>query len=228
MTTNTPIAVLLDFDGTLTNVDVGHMIMDEFAAPDWESIEEGWPENGASFRELLEREYALLPSDRERDIEQFARNRAQVRMGAVELVRFCVENGIAVEIVSGGLTNYIDPLLEHFGIPRVPVSALTGDFGHGEHMVTTYPKGVVICEESGACKCARVWHNKEAGRKVVFAGDGASDFCVAKEADVLFARGTLADHCRATGIPFTAFDSLLPVLDAVQELAQSSRPPSAL
>ena len=226
MSANSPLAVLLDFDGTLTNVDVGHMIMDEFAVPDWESIESGWPGNGASFRGLLEREYALLPSNRERDIERFARHRAEVRMGAVELVRFCVDNGIAVEIVSGGLSNYIDPLLEHFGIPRVPISSLTADFNQGERAVTTYPEGVVRCDESGACKCARVWHNKEAGRKVVFAGDGASDFCVAKEADVLFARGTLADHCRTTGIPFTPFDSLLPVLDAVRELDQVRRSPS--
>lgn len=223
MTADSPIAVLLDFDGTLTKVDVGHMIMDQFGEPDWESIEEGWPGNGASFRELLEREYEMLPSDREADITGFAIRRAEVREGAVELVRYCVDRSIPVEIVSGGLSNYIDPLLKHFGIPGIPVNSLTADFTQGSRAVTIYPDGVVMCDDSGACKCARVRVHQAAGRTVVFAGDGASDFCVAKDADVLFARRTLATHCRSAGIPFTPFESFEPVLQAVKSL---TKPPA--
>ncbi len=215
------IAVLLDFDGTLTNVDVGHMIMDEFATPEWMSIERGWPENGAEFRILLEREYELLPSEQECDIERFALEHAEVRKGAVELIRYCLDWSIPVEIVSGGLSNYIDPLLEHFGIPRIPVTSLTADFGQGDRAVTTYPDGVVMCNDAGACKCARVRVHQDAERTVVFAGDGASDFCVAKEVDVLFARRSLATHCRSTGIPFTPFESLQPVLEFVKTFVRT-------
>jgi len=213
MTVNQPLAVLLDFDGTLTVLDVGQLVMHEFAEP-------GWHSSGgvadASFREHLERECETLPSSRTGEIKRFAIQRAEARAGAVELVQYCVTRSIPVEIVSGGLSNYIEPLLKHFGIPSIPISSLTADFSRGERAVTTYADGVVICDDSGACKCARVRHHKAAGRTVVFAGDGTSDFCVAKEADILFARRTLADHCLSRDIPFTPFDSLQPVLDAIQ------------
>jgi 2,3-diketo-5-methylthio-1-phosphopentane phosphatase len=204
---------LLDFDGTLTVLDVGQMVMHEFAESEWHASE---GVEYASFREHLEQECETLPSRQAEEIERFALQHAEARAGAVELVQYCVDNSIPVEIVSGGLSNYIEPLLKHFGIPAIPISSLTADFSQGPRAVTTYPEGVVMCDDSGACKCARVRHHKSAGRTVLFAGDGTSDFCVAKEADVLFARRTLADHCRSAGIPFTPFDSLQPVLDAVQ------------
>ena len=43
----------------------------------------------------------------------------------------------------------------------------------------------------------------------VLVGDGRSDFCAAAHADVVFARASLLDHCRARGIrcvPFETFD----------------------
>jgi 2-hydroxy-3-keto-5-methylthiopentenyl-1-phosphate phosphatase len=207
------LAVLLDFDGTLTVLDVGQLVMHEFAEPGWHS---SGGVKDASFREHLERECETLPSNRADEIERFAIQRAEARAGAVELVQYCVDNSIPVEIVSGGLSNYIEPLLKHFGIPAIPISSLTADFSQGTRAVTTYPDGVVMCDDAGACKCARVRLHKAAGRTVIYAGDGTSDFCVAREADMLFARRTLADYCRERDIPFTPFDSLQPVLDAVQ------------
>jgi 2-hydroxy-3-keto-5-methylthiopentenyl-1-phosphate phosphatase len=46
----------------------------------------------------------------------------------------------------------------------------------------------------------------EAG-PLVYIGDGRSDFCIAEEADLLFARSVLARHCVDNGLPFVAFET---------------------
>ena len=42
---------------------------------------------------------------------------------------------------------------------------------------------------------------------MVYVGDGRSDFCVSSRADILFAKGALADHCAAQGRSYFPFDT---------------------
>jgi 2-hydroxy-3-keto-5-methylthiopentenyl-1-phosphate phosphatase len=42
---------------------------------------------------------------------------------------------------------------------------------------------------------------------LVYVGDGRSDFCIAEEADLLFARATLARHCVDHGLAFIPYDN---------------------
>jgi 2-hydroxy-3-keto-5-methylthiopentenyl-1-phosphate phosphatase len=52
----------------------------------------------------------------------------------------------------------------------------------------------------------------------VLVGDGRSDFCAAAHADVVFARASLLEHCRARGIPCVPFETF----DAVGDLIERS------
>ncbi|RME18936.1 MAG: hypothetical protein D6800_14980, partial [Candidatus Zixiibacteriota bacterium] len=44
-------------------------------------------------------------------------------------------------------------------------------------------------------------------RPVVFVGDGYSDACAARRADVLYAKKDLAEYCRAEKIAYTLYDT---------------------
>ena len=202
------VAVLLDFDGTITQQDVGELLLDAFASPHWREEAELWHSGAITFKELNEREFAYLPAGKREEMEQFALEMAVLRAGAQELVRFCEERNIPVEIVSGGLDFYVRPLLEKFGLGYIPLSSKLADFSQGERVVPKYTQDVVVCEVSGNCKCARVWHHRTMGARVVFVGDGSSDQCVAGEADVVYARDSLAAYCQQKGIPFAPFVTL--------------------
>ena len=39
----------------------------------------------------------------------------------------------------------------------------------------------------------------------ILIGDGRSDFCAADTADLVIAKGALAEHCQTSGIGFTVF-----------------------
>ena len=82
----------------------------------------------------------------------------------------------------------------------------------------TYPPDAVVCEISGVCKCSRVWHYQEKGYRVVYLGDGNSDRCVAGEADVVYARRSLARYCQEQGIAYTPFETMDRVIVGLKSL----------
>jgi 2-hydroxy-3-keto-5-methylthiopentenyl-1-phosphate phosphatase len=52
---------------------------------------------------------------------------------------------------------------------------------------------------------------------VIYVGDGLSDRCGARAADIVFARGALLDWCRSEGVearPFHGFGGLIGALAA--------------
>ena len=49
-------------------------------------------------------------------------------------------------------------------------------------------------------------------------GDGASDFCVAGEVDLVFAKHRLIEHCRAAGIPYVPITGFADALELLPTL----------
>ncbi len=102
-------AVLTDFDGTLTERDVGELLLDTFAPPEWREEADLWHSGQITFKELNEREFAYRPANKRREMVQFALDNVEPRPGSKELVEFCTVRAIPLEIVSGGLDFYIRP-----------------------------------------------------------------------------------------------------------------------
>jgi 2-hydroxy-3-keto-5-methylthiopentenyl-1-phosphate phosphatase len=55
-----------------------------------------------------------------------------------------------------------------------------------------------------------------AGRPIAYVGDGWSDRCGAQVADLVFARGTLAEHLARQGVPYVPFDDLIDVREGLR------------
>jgi len=72
------------------------------------------------------------------------------------------------------------------------------------------------CSSCGVCKQAPIKDAKYQGRTTVLVGDGASDYKAALLADVVFAKGTLAEWCARQGVPFTPFSTLADVRAALE------------
>ena len=197
---NPPLAILVDYDGTIALTDVGDTIMKAFVAPDvWEQLEAAYETGRLGSREIMAREIALLPLD---PAPVIATADAQPHDSAFPgFVRRARAAGIPVEIVSDGFGFFIEPAMRRLGLAddlAIVTSRTTFDGGAR----IEFPNGHPTCHVCGTCKRSRVLAHQAAGRAVVFIGDGESDRYAAGHADVVFAKRALVPICVTNGWPF--------------------------
>ena len=213
------IALLLDFDGTIDERNIATLLLDKFAIGDWKQYMSMSSKGEMSFRESVEKEFSCLPSQREK-LTAFVLREAKVRGGLHRLVDFCARRNFPAAVVSGGLDFYIQPILEKHGLGHIPCYCGGADFESGDRLKVVYDGVVPSCDAAGTCKCFQVGRYQEQGYKVALVGDGTSDMCASAQADYVFARRKLLEHCQELGLshfPFETFDDVLDVLKGLTD-----------
>jgi 2,3-diketo-5-methylthio-1-phosphopentane phosphatase len=218
---NMKLALLVDFDGTVTEKDLAGILLNAFAVEDWRRFQPMLDAGLISFRECSSLEYSCLPN-KEEELTQFALELTVIRPGFKELVKHCKEEEIPLIIVSGGLGFYIQAVLSHNGLSEIPVFSAKADFTVGDRVRMDFSGCPAVCDMVGACKCFHAQKYADLGFKVVLIGDGSSDTCVVKEADYVFARRKLQSHCEAREIPFVPFNDFHTVLTWLKGLYEAS------
>ncbi len=203
-----PVAVLSDFDGTITTVDIAEVLLERFAPGRWQRIEALHRARTIGTRETLARQFALVHEGRDA-LVRAVRSDARMDPTFPAFLRFCRGEGIPFEIVSEGLDVYIEPLLADWGLD-VPLRTNRTAFDDGR-MRIEYPFADPGCTLCGTCKLRRVFDLRVAGHRVVYVGDGDSDLCPAVEADVVFAKERLAELCESESIPCHRFGTFAEV-----------------
>ncbi len=202
------VAVLSDFDGTITTTDVAEAILARFAPPEWLDLEVLHRARTLGTRETMARQFALLRGD-PGPWTDFVRREARMDPAFPAFLRFCQTRGFPIEIVSEGLDFYVHDLMKMWGLD-VPVRTNRAVFDGGRVGIE-YPFAEPGCTLCGACKLRRLFELRAAGHQVVYVGDGDSDLCPAVEADVVFAKGRLAELCDAESIPCHRFGTFADV-----------------
>jgi 2,3-diketo-5-methylthio-1-phosphopentane phosphatase len=221
-----PIALLVDYDGTIAQTDVSDALMAAFVNEDWEQYTAAYDAGTIGSRRLMAWEVGLITAD---PVALAAEAAAQPHdPGFVAFAEAARVAGIPVEVVSDGFGFFIEPALAALGVPWIPVVTADTRFGPGGPTIE-FPNGNPCCFVCGTCKRDRVRAHQAAGRRVVFIGDGESDRFAAGYADVVFAKHSLERFMLERGWPFirwTAFSEIHRWLDG--ELAAFAADPSSL
>lgn len=212
------LAVLVDFDGTITMQDIGDVVIETFAKEDWRPVSDSYERGEISLRELWAAEISYLRAEDNDAMREYARDIAKVRPGFHEFVTYCEENSIPLEVASSGITFYINAVLEKAKVKGLPVAAPSLAFDAEGRGLVTFENGLRDCGITAMCKCERVWQQRRLGRTVLFVGDGASDYCAALQADHVMARSALARYCERENVPFTPFEHFDEVRTVVERL----------
>ena len=231
-----PLAILVDYDGTIALTDVTDQVMARHVPGVWEEAEALYDAGRMGSRRLMSWEMSLIEADPEALLATAAEQPHDP--GFVPFVRRARAARIPVEIVSDGFGYFIGPALERLGVPDVPVTTARTEF-HGRRPTLEFPNGHPTCLICGTCKRQRVLAHRAAGRRVVFIGDGESDRYAAGYSDIVFAKRSLERICLEAAWPFrrwTAFNEidawLAATLDAwaadpstLEELPPDAPPP---
>lgn len=232
MTQTSDLAIVCDFDGTATLLDIGDEISKHFGgAQHWEAESARFRSGELTTRGIIGAIYAKVLAG-EPEVRAFAVQAARLRPGFGELIAAARDRKAPFFLASGGLRQYIDAVLEAHLEPSlrawVRVRANEAVFGPRGLEVSFPGEAASLatgCEICGSCKRVPVAEARaEGARTVIGIGDGFADRCLVQFADRAFARegSFLERYCREHALAYTPFTDLFGVAKAVRELGTTS------
>ncbi|NLW43877.1 MAG: MtnX-like HAD-IB family phosphatase [Syntrophomonadaceae bacterium] len=198
----------VDFDGTIATVDVCEKMVAAFAGDGWQEINEMWERKELSTLECARQTLKLFRTNDPADFFNLL-NDVSIDPGFPNFLAFCRERDFPVVILSDGYSFYIEHLLRREGI-ELPYYANTMLFGPELDIEAPYISE--HCDLCGVCKLELMQKMAPAAGKTVYIGDGYSDFCPACNADIVFAKTRLYEHCLKKGrtvYRFTDFNDIV-------------------
>jgi HAD superfamily phosphoserine phosphatase-like hydrolase len=204
--------LVLDWDGTVTEVDSLHAVLLEFGDRRvYEHSEEALGRR-LTLHEVIAREFVTVRAPLDAVREWVAAN-VRVRRGFHEVAR-----DYRPLVVSGGFHELIEPVLEREELRLEVLANRLDPRPDGWRPLWRDEAECGVCGEP--CKRATLAAHAAAGEEIVFVGDGYSDRCAALAADRVFARANLARYLDRRGVryePFTDFCALASRLDPAAE-----------
>ncbi len=206
------LVVYVDYDGTITDQDTFAVLARDLVPPArWQQLEDQLAEGSLALREMLSIHASYMRISIA-EADAILTQRVAFDASFSDFVAECERHMIPVAVLSSGVAALIACAMGRNGLARVEL--LASD-------VAIEPQGWVFRHRdesaNGHDKAATVRRAQAAGHKVVFIGDGVSDYAAALAADLRFAkRGRpLEGFLRERQIPFTAFTTFTQVQAAL-------------
>lgn len=202
-------AIVSDFDGTISIQDSNEQLFVVLGNEENIRIEELYNESKIGTKEGFTRHFEALEL-KENTYNEFILENIEIDRGFKAFYNKTIENGMPLIVVSGGFINGISLLFKKESLESVPVYAnrlitsngrLTAEFTNVNHNCSS------IFGPCGNCKLQHLEKLKENNKKIIFIGDGLTDRCAALNADIVFAKKSLAEYCESKGIEYINYES---------------------
>ena len=207
--------VLCDFDGTVSTVDMGYELLNRFTDKGWEEIDRAYCAGEIGSR-VAYTQVASLFSGSKAQMLEFVISRERIDPHFLEFYRFCRSKGVDLKIVSDGLDFYIDAILKKNNLQDIEFLSNVTVFHDGNKLSIEFPRMNDKCEKCGTCKKGVLREHRLDYDRVIYVGNGYSDVCPAKDADLVFAKEVLYEKCREDGtacVHYENFQDILVYLD---------------
>lgn len=219
--------IFSDFDGTITQLDVTDVILEQYADSSWREVEGQWLRGDIGSRECIERQAALVTASAEQ-LDALI-DAIPLDPDFPEFFRFVRDQQLPFYIVSDSFDYVIRRVLKRLGA--------NGELENGRHLFSTglqmnegrlqvsFAHSKEGCEHGCAtCKPAVIRRVRDACRPVIFVGDGLSDRFAVEEADIIFAKHELLAYCRKHSLacrPFLTFSEVQKVVAGLLQTDES-------
>jgi len=207
--------MFVDFDGTITKVDVGNAFFRRFGdAQASREFVEKWKSGELSGRDLTIMEARFVRVDESQALEFI--EGFEIDPTFKKFASFCEKNSSELTVLSDGLDFYIKRILELNGISGVPFYSNNAHFEHGTIRVEfPYQSD---CPKCGNCKGYQILTRTGIDDVIVYVGNGFSDRCGVQYADIIFAKDELLKYCEDNNITFFPFEDFDDVTYRLEKL----------
>jgi len=207
--------VFFDFDNTIAPFDVLDDIIERFSTNDkWVAIERNWKRGRIGSLECLKGQLAGIGVSRA-ELERYL---LKVRIDPyfTKLLVLFKQRNIKPVIASDSFSFVIRSILRNSGIRGVRVYANNLRFKQNR-IIPAFPLKDKTCLLCAHCKKKTLLKEIKDGRLKIYIGDGLSDLCPSRHADLVFAKDALFRRLKGRGKSCIRIRGLKDVYDYFQE-----------
>lgn len=197
-------AFLFDFDGTITLKDTCELVLRRFAKGDWERYDHLMDQGQMTLEACMKEQFKLV-NEGPSEILAFLDEVVEGREGFLDLMSELEKTECELVIVSAGLDFIIAHYLSSLGMSD-QIEVISGRTWFNEYLHFEFPP--IRNVSAVDFKQDAVLEFKKIFQKVVFIGDGSSDYNAARSCDFVFAvrSSRLEKYCIQNKIPHEAFE----------------------
>jgi 2-hydroxy-3-keto-5-methylthiopentenyl-1-phosphate phosphatase len=210
----------IDFDGTISNPDIGEALFLRFGDSDsvQYSINEwiGKKINSVRLWELL---CASVGQFDENNFERFL-DEMEMDPGFLEFIEFCNRENFQIRILSDGFDYYIKRFLARRGVERLEVYSNSLIIDNRNKLIPSFPFRDEDCDCCANCKRNHILNFSGDDDYTFYIGDGLTDTCPAQFCDYIFAKDSLLRFCeisRITYFPYKTFNDIIGKIELIKE-----------
>lgn len=214
--------IFVDFDGTITKVDVGATLFEHFGDKvGVKQIIDDWISEKITSTECWIRLCDSLPQVKKELLNEFV-DSIPVDETYNYFVDYCRQNNFEIIVLSDGLDFYIDRIMNNKNIATKYYSNKVF-FTPENKLVPSFPHTDSECKRCANCKRNHVINNSGDDEYTVYIGNGHSDFCPAQYCDYIFAKDSLLKFCERERISFFPYKNFFDVIDRLDDLKKIKR-----
>ena len=203
--------LVLDWDGTVTEVDSLHLVLEQFGDPDVYRDSERALGRRLTLHEVIAVEFESVSAPVE-EVVEWLLGAVRIRAGFRELVA-----AQRPTVISAGFHELIEPVLAREEVEVELLANRLDPRPDGWRVRWRDETSCAVCGEP--CKRGALAD----GGPYVYVGDGYSDRCAALGAERVFARDGLAAYLEREGAAFEPFETLRDVAVALGAVRSRGR-----
>jgi len=208
----------MDFDGTVTNQDVGEEVFRKFADKEKvNKIIDDLLNERISSRECWLNLCGAVPLINKNEFDDFI-DRFPLESTFVKFKNYCANENINLFVLSDGFDYYISKIFEKNEIKGLKVYSNHLEIVDGK-LIPSFPYYDEASYSSANCKRNHIINHSSEDDFTIFIGDGNSDKDSIEYCDYIFAKDDLLKFCekeRITFFPYKNFDDVIKKLNELK------------
>lgn len=198
--------IFFDFDNTITKFDVIDDMLERFSKDDaWRDLEKKWKSGEIGSRKCLDGQMRGIRV-KKRELDAYL-STVKLDPHFKKILKLRNTRNTKKVILSDNFRYIIRKVLENNGIGGLDIYCNSMRI-RGGRFEPEFPYAGAKCKRCAHCKTGNLLANLDKGFEAVYIGDGLSDLCPSRKADLVFAKDTLRRRLGEEKIPFVPFDDL--------------------